>query len=34
MEPVVFIDGSDFRMDDSADYYGLAPGTCTVILHK
>jgi glutaminyl-tRNA synthetase len=26
MESCVFIDESDFRMEDSADYYGLAPG--------
>jgi len=27
LTPELFIDASDFRMEDSKDYFGLAPGT-------
>lgn len=28
LTPEVYIDASDFRLEDSKDYYGLAPGAC------
>jgi hypothetical protein len=32
LTPEVFIDASDFRMEDSKDYFGLAPGALCVAL--
>lgn len=31
LTPEVFIDASDFRLEDSSDYYGLAPGKAAIL---